>query len=30
MFDFSATGVTATFKERFPQDEVSAGMKASI
>jgi len=30
MLDFNAVGVIATFKERFPQDEVSAGMKASI
>lgn len=30
MFDSNAAGVIATFKEHFPQDKVSAGIKASI
>lgn len=30
MFDFNAARVIATFKVHFPQDEVSAGIKANI
>lgn len=30
MLDFNAAGVIAAFKEHFPQDEVSAGIKAGI